>query len=395
MAQKNVPEPCIPDAHADNSGEYIQQMDWESEEATAAKTRDFGTQTENVLLVCEMGTQTLMKDAVSHQESQTFQVKMKHQTTQTKMATSIVNFMDSLKMNDKKCLFYTGLKHLQLIALFNFLSPACENLTFWTGKSKNTKNNIDKRKLKPFEQLVLVLARLRAGLLVQDMSLRFEISTGLISKTVQTWIQFLNNEFCTHLKPLMFPSRKIISENLPKTFKSMKNIRALFDCTEFRCQSPSNFEHQGNLYSAYKAHTTFKVFVACTPNDSICFVSDVYEGSISDREIFIRSQFVEALEPGDLVIGDRGFTVHDIVEQKRAHLNIPPFLNGRSCLSQQEECETKRIAKQRIYIEHAIGRMKQFRILQRNLPLNMRGLINPLIFVCSCLANFQEPIVLD
>lgn len=48
VAQKNVPEPCIPDAHADNSGEYIQQMDWESEEATAAKKRDFGTQTEKL-----------------------------------------------------------------------------------------------------------------------------------------------------------------------------------------------------------------------------------------------------------------------------------------------------------------------------------------------------------
>ena len=46
---------------------------------------------------------------------------------------------------------------------------------------------------------------------------------------------------------------------------------------------------------------------------------------------------------------------------EKASLNIPPFLNGRKCLMAQEEMETKRIAKQRIYIEHAIGRIKQFR----------------------------------
>lgn len=51
------------------------------------------------------------------------------------------------------------------------------------------------------------------------------------------------NEFPTHLRPIMFRSRQIISENLPKMFHSLKNIRALFDCTEFHCQSPSNFEH--------------------------------------------------------------------------------------------------------------------------------------------------------
>ena len=98
------------------------------------------------------------------------------------------------------------------------------------------------------QQLILVLVRLRAGLLVTDLSYRFDLSVGLVSKIVITWIQFLYNEFSTHLRPSMFPSGQIISENLPKTFRSLKNIRALFDCTEFRCQSPSNFEHQGNLY---------------------------------------------------------------------------------------------------------------------------------------------------
>ena len=135
--------------------------------------------------------------------------------------------------------------------------------------------------------------------------------------------------------------------------------------------------------------------VGCTPNGCVSFVSDAYEGSISDPEIFKRSKIVNLLQPGDVVLADRGFTVHDLVEAKQAHLNIPPFLNGRDRLAAQEEMLTKKIAKQRIYVEHVIGRIKNFRLLSTVLPLNMRTIMSQIVFVCACLVNFQTPIVFD
>ena len=135
--------------------------------------------------------------------------------------------------------------------------------------------------------------------------------------------------------------------------------------------------------------------VDCTPNGCVSFVSDAYEGSISDPEIFKRSKIVNLLQPGDVVLADRGFTVHDLVEAKQAHLNIPPFLNGRDRLTAQEEMLTKKIAKQRIYVEHVIGRIKNFRLLSTVLPLNMRTIMSQIVFVCACLVNFQTPIVFD
>lgn len=305
-------------------------------------------------------------------------------------------FCFSLEKSDKKCSFYMGLTWNQLKTLHSTLSPACDNLVFWGANApighvlESEKRSM---KLNSLQQMVLTLVRLRVGLLTEDLAYRFEISVGYVSKIVTTWIQFLYNEFTLNFKPFMFPSRKIIEKTLPKTFDNMKNIRVLLDCTEFFCESPSNFEHQGNLYSSYKAHTTYKVLVGCTPNGCICFVSDAYEGSISDREIVVKSKFVDCLDPGDLVLADRGFTIHDLVEAKKAHLNIPPFLSGRSNLTAQEEMQTKKIAKQRIYIEHAIGRLKKFRILQRILPLQLRTNISQILFVCACLVNFQKPIV--
>ena len=60
----------------------------------------------------------------------------------------------------------------------------------------------------------------------------------------------------------MFSTRDKVRQHLPKCFKKYKNIHCIIDCTEVHVQSPGNFEAQGNQYSSYKGHTTYKFLVA-------------------------------------------------------------------------------------------------------------------------------------
>ena len=128
----------------------------------------------------------------------------------------------------------------------------------------------------------------------------------------------------------MFVLKEQVAKYLPAISKSFKNLRVILDCTEFFCEAPANFEHQRNLYSHHKGHTTFKVLIGCTPNGGISFVSEIYEGSIFDREIVIKLKLPEYLLPGDVVLADRGFTIHDLLEEVGAYLNISPFLRNKS-----------------------------------------------------------------
>nr|KAG5695149.1 hypothetical protein BaRGS_030195 [Batillaria attramentaria] len=86
----------------------------------------------------------------------------------------------------------------------------------------------------------------------------------------------------------------------------------------------------GMAYSYCKGHTTYKSLVGISPDGTIVFVSSLYTGSISDKDITARSSLLDLLEEGDEVMVDKGFPIQDLLMKKKASLVIPPFL-GKSC----------------------------------------------------------------
>ena len=59
------------------------------------------------------------------------------------------------------------------------------------------------------------------------------------------------------------------------------------------------------MYSNYKCHSTVKFLIGILPNGTICFVSDGYEGSISDQEIVKESGFLDKINPNDMVLANK------------------------------------------------------------------------------------------
>ena len=353
-------------------------------QAETATSKEVSLRIQNKILETEVKSLTSKLDlAKCHQKSQQNQHEVK-----TESETSPRFDISYMKDDDKKCKFYTGLTFIQFMQLWNFLKPAVQHLKYWNRNSVNKKKCIVSQE----NALLMTLMRLRNGYTNQDLAYQFGVSISTVSNIILTWIQFLYQQF-QPLKDAMFADRNRIREKMPPTFKKYKNIRCIIDCTEFFCQRPSNFARQGNLYSSYKSHCTYKVLVAAAPNGAIMFTSDVFEGSISDRDIVIKSGFLDFLSPGDTVMADRGFNIRDLLNERKVDLIIPPFLGGRKCLTPQEEAQTKDIAKHRIHVERSIERIKKFRLLQKIIPLSLQPVITQVVFVVGCLVNFQEPLV--
>ena len=114
------------------------------------------------------------------------------------------------------------------------------------------------------------------------------------------------------------------------------------------------------FFHGYKSTTTAKALLGIAPSGSVTFVSQLYTGCISAREITKQSGILTLLERGDNVMADRGLVLNDLLEPLGCTLNIRPFLNNQGQFSEDQVKETQEIANLRIHVEIAISRIKTF-----------------------------------
>lgn len=350
------------------------------------KLKDISTQTE--LNTANRKTNTTNKLASDYYGDK---YKVKIVKLQNQLKESYFSY-ESFKNNEKTFKFYTSLTTLQFDVLWKFLGDDALVLNMWRGESRVSPKHSRKepKTISPQNQLFLTLVRLRVGLVLFDLSNRFGISVSYASRICNTWIMFIYNKF----KNLsIFPERETDKSKIPIVFRKYKNIRVVIDGFEVRTQKAQNYGEQGNTYSSYKASPTFKFLCGMHPSGAICYISDAFEGATSDRQLFKDSGFISHLVSGDLVMADRGFNVADICNEAGCSLIIPPFLSGRDKFTKEEVKITREIAAARIHVERVIGRIKEFRILQRVIPKTLVPIISQLVFVTGMLVNFQEPLV--
>lgn len=237
-------------------------------------------------------------------------------------------------MSDNDIVYLTGLDRGRFEVVFQMLekfNPISDN------------NKFSRR-----EALVLMLFKIRHNLDYKMMEFIFKVNR-----------QDISSNFKEVTEKLYDVLRQV---NIWDTsYINCQCYRCILDCTEIfvvRVEDPNT--HQ-LTFSSYKHRPTFKVLVSCDERGAVNFISDLFVGSISDREIIIKSGILEKLKRGDSILADRGFDISDLVENKGVTLNIPPFLKGRKQFSHYEVMKTRIIANRRILIENVNGRAKKIK----------------------------------
>ncbi|XP_052239626.1 uncharacterized protein LOC127850537 isoform X2 [Dreissena polymorpha] len=290
-------------------------------------------------------------------------------------------------VSDDMCMFYTGLPNKEVFnAIFSELDDAEER----TNRSGNGENKGRPRTLRLVDEFLLVLMRLRLGLLLEDLAYRFRISKATCSNINKQWIMYLSVKLASMIPWI---SRRFIRENMPAKFKKYPHCRVIIDCTEFYTQNPQSLAAKTLLYSHYKSHMTWKALIGISPTGVITFVSDLWSGGISDKQITIKSGLLELCEAGDAVMADKGFLISDLTTPRGLHLIIPPMKFQRFNRRQVEE--TRRIANLRIDVERAMERLKNFRILQGVMPITMSKQASHILKICAALSNVHPPLIQD
>lgn len=181
------------------------------------------------------------------------------------------------------------------------------------------------------------------------------------------------------------PTRFKNSISAPIAFTHFPNCRIILDCTDIKVTTPIRMDLQRLTYSTYRSMNSFKALVGVAPNGVITFISKLYAGSTSNKSIVqksgILSHFVALIL--DLIFADKGF----LIQPAGVNVNIPPFLEHGK-LTKNEIIKTNNIAKCRIHVERAIGRLKSFKILSL-IPSWLRSYSDITFQLVAALVNLQ------
>ncbi|XP_056096639.1 uncharacterized protein LOC130100300 [Rhinichthys klamathensis goyatoka] len=318
------------------------------------------------------------KDAATQWEDLTktdhsYAAKLDHVNKSTQ--TGVQTVADDMLLDDDTSLLYTGLRLLYFFTLVKtmlpFSKPSCS--------------------IPVVDQILMTLMKLKLNLVLGDVAKRFKVSKGEVSKVIAHWIDTLGEQ----LEPMVaWLPRSVIRANMPPSFKkNHPQTTCIIDCAETAIQRATNLNCRSATFSHYKGTNTAKYLVAVSPHGLIMFISEAYAGKSSDKFITINSGFLEALRPGDEVMADRGFTIRDVLHERKVKLNIPAFTHKRGQLTNEEVTRTRRVANVRIHVERAIRRLKVFKILSQTVPISMTPRLDKILIICAALANMRSRLI--
>ena len=178
------------------------------------------------------------------------------------------------------------------------------------------------RTIKRQNQLFLTLMKLKLNTPHLDLAERFKTSTTTATNIVMTHIVALHDILTGITKQVGIPSVRKCRTSRPVSFGDFTNCRLIIDATEISQDVPNLLSDQAETYSSYKNNHTVKAV-------TIVYTSQLYPGSTSDVKIVEHSKMLNLLQPGDLILADKGFTIHSLLVQG-VSLNIPPFLRNKT-----------------------------------------------------------------
>ncbi|MBV6473831.1 MAG: hypothetical protein JPMHGGIA_02126 [Saprospiraceae bacterium] len=175
--------------------------------------------------------------------------------------------------------------------------------------------------------------------------------------------------------------------------KEAKEI--IIDGTENATERPKGNENQKVKYSGKKSTHTDIALLISDKERKIYYVSRLYDGSNVDFGI-LKSEFppghdwfrnIRLLVDLGFVGIDKIYTIKELVIGKKR--TRKSNANPNPQLTDEQKELNKKVSRERIFVEHAIGGMKIFRNLKNRCRLKITELKDMILGICAGLWNFH------
>ncbi|KAG9467924.1 hypothetical protein GDO78_014043, partial [Eleutherodactylus coqui] len=267
--------------------------------------------------------------------------------------------MNSIKHESKWVRFYTGFDSYE--HLTDFLGFVTADQQLCTGRIRKKTEVGPQSALSLEDQLLLVLTRLRLGLLLQDLAFRFRVSESTVSRYWLNWTELLHARL-TQI-PILYSARYLELFEPKRTVQYQGLTCTIMDCTDlfFEVQAKDRVKPAPTHPS--RNHYLRRGYAIASSNGFITFSSSLPFG--------IATKVMD------------GQPQEELDEGTRPRLELPAFMqNVTMRLSEQQ----KEMSRQVLSILSLIDKVLNFRFLKCIYPQNMEAQVDRAWIICCYLA---------
>lgn len=317
------------------------------------------------------------------------QIKLLQEELETLRCVNIRSH-ESLAIIDGPCHFYdcTGLTYDQFNSLCEFFDASVTKPPGTPSNVASVCSTVPQR-----NQILLTLMKLRLNVDNERFASEFQIGLPTVNAILSTWVDYMYDQLS---QLSTWPHRDTIFQSMPEGFQQyFPNTFAILSLIELELELKPE-EPDPLPPVTLTSGTTLKSLIACDPSGVVMYVSDLFPGSWSGREIFQKCNIEKLLRGciqcgylnnGDGLMVDKSLPIRNEVESIGLRMNIPP-IDG---IKPHDE-ETKMsfiFAEHIIHLERAAARIKRFQILWDTTSMSQFGNANQVWHVVSMLANFE------
>lgn len=228
-------------------------------------------------------------------------------------------------------------------------------------------------KLRPIDIVLLVFMRLKTYLTMELLGWIFGLHKATCSRLVNEALPRLHEFFSRYIRvPAV---RSSFRGFVPKAFDSDIQVYAVaaVDGFERSVYVPSWKQLERRVYSGKKGYTTFTHLLMVTLDGRCCFISDAYDGCITDQQLigfFENRQVLNEFVGSEAILFDAGFYgAQNYAVGCKASLLVS---KKPSYVRSEKEREYEKLLKSyRIIVENYIAQIRQFNGL--NVQLRVKG----------------------
>lgn len=209
-------------------------------------------------------------------------------------------------------------------------------------------------------RVLMCLVHLRLNLTTVVMGYLFNLDPANISRNITQMRSFLKRQLP---EPARIGRRGKKINSLEELYRIYPDLEAIVDGTEQPIQRPQDSEKQKSHYSGKKKRHTVKKQIVVNRQGLIVDVSPAAEGKRHDFRLFKDHQTLKEVIPKEVrVLADSGYQGAD-KEGEGRDIRLPDKATKLRPLTEAQKAANRALSKVRVRVEHALGRLKCFRIL--------------------------------